>query len=84
MASMMHQADPHAVQIFVDGSCYPNEGNLDTPGSSCIRITRPSTEFCFRDSKRAPSPGWSFRLHRRHEVGKRRDNEPAVQQSTNI
>lgn len=26
MASMMHQADPHAVQIFVDGSCYPNEG----------------------------------------------------------
>ena len=26
LAAMMHAADPHAVQISVDGSCYPNEG----------------------------------------------------------
>jgi ribonuclease HI len=25
---MMHLADPHAIQISVDGSCYPNEGRI--------------------------------------------------------
>lgn len=28
LADIMHQADPHAIHISVDGSCYPNEGRI--------------------------------------------------------